>query len=241
METLKNVLNSLSDTAMLGTIVNFFAVLLGAGSGLLLKKGIPDRIGDTIMKGLALCVLVIGVQGAMKGENTLITILSIVLGGLIGELCRIDDGMKWLGNFVERKFKGKGEGVSLAEGFVTASLLFIVGAMAVVGSLQSGLMHDHTTIFAKSMIDCVSSVIFASSLGPGVLLSAFAVLIYQGAITLFAGFLAPVLSDAAIAEMTASGSVIIIGLAFNMLGLTKIKVANYLPAIFLPILFCLFM
>ena len=127
MENLKNILESLSDSAMLGTIVNFFAVLLGAGAGLLLKKGIPDRIGDTIMKGLALCVLVIGIQGAMKGENTLITILSIVLGGLIGELCRIDDGMKWLGDFVERKFKGKGEGVSLAEGFVTASLLFIVG------------------------------------------------------------------------------------------------------------------
>ncbi|MBQ7821656.1 MAG: DUF554 domain-containing protein [Clostridia bacterium] len=226
---------------MFGAIVNTVAVLIGGCIGLLLKKGIPDRIGDTIMKGLALCVLLIGIQGILKGQNTLVTILSMVIGGLIGELIRIDDGMKWLGDYVEKKFKGKGEGVSLAEGFVTASLLFIVGAMAVVGSLQSGLMHDHSTVYAKSTLDFVSSIIFASSLGVGVLLSSIAVLIYQGALTLFAGFLAPVLSDATIAEMTAAGSVIIIGLAFNMLGLTKIKVANYLPAIFLPILFCMFM
>ncbi len=241
MEALKNIIEFVADSSMLGVFVNFITVFIGASLGLLLKKGIPDRIGDTIMKGLALCVLLIGVQGIMEGQNTLVTILSIVVGGLFGELLRLDDGIKWLGNFVESKFKGNGEGVSVAEGFVSSSLLFIVGAMAVVGSLQSGLTHDHSTVFAKSTIDCVSAVIFASSMGVGVLFSAFAVLIYQGALTLFAGFLAPVLSDVIIAEMTAAGSLLIIGLSLNMLGLTKIKVVNYLPAIFLPILFCTFM
>ena len=239
MDGIKNLISAISDTALLGTIVNTLAVIIGAGVGITLKRGIPERIEDTVTKGLALCVLMIGLQGMMKGENTLVTILSIVLGGLLGELLRIDDGMNRLGKYVEAKFKN-GSDSKIAEGFVTASLLFIVGAMAVVGSLQSGLMHDHTTIYAKSILDGVSSVIFASTLGLGVMLSSVAVFVYQGAITLFAGVLAPVLNDTVIAEMTAAGSVIIFGLGLNMIGLTRIKVANYLPAIFLPILFCLF-
>lgn len=241
MEVFNNIIHWLESTPLLGAIVNFVAVMLGAAIGLLLKKGISERIGDTVMKGLALCVLLIGVQGMIKGEKTLVIILSVVLGGLIGELLRIDDGMKWLGDAVEKKFKKENSTVSVAEGFVTASLLFIVGAMAVVGSLESGLKLDHNTAYAKSMLDFVSAMIFASSLGVGVLLSAFAVLIYQGGITLFAGLLAPVLSDAVITEMSAAGSVIIVGLALNLLGITKIKVANYIPAIFLPILFCTFL
>lgn len=240
MDSIKNLISAISDTALLGATVNALAVIIGAGVGITLKRGIPERIADTVMKGLALCVLMIGLQGMMKGENTLVTILSIVLGGLSGELLRIDDGMNRLGKYVESKSKG-GSDSKIAEGFVTASLLFIVGAMAVVGSLQSGLMHDHTTIYAKSMIDGVTAIIFASTLGIGVMLSALPVFVYQGAITLFAGFLAPVLNDTVIAEMTAAGSVIIFGLGLNMLGLTKIKVANYLPAIFLPILLCMFL
>lgn len=242
MESVQNIIEAITGTPLLGAIVNSIAVIIGALLGLLLKKGIPERIGDTVSKGLALCVLMIGIQGMMKGQNALITILSVVVGGLLGELCRIDDGMQRLGLWVEKKFGGGKESkVSVAEGFVTASLLFVVGAMAVVGSLQSGLMRDHSTAYAKSMLDFVSSIIFASSLGVGVLLSSAAVFIYQGSLTLLAGLLEPVLSDVTIAEMTAAGSVIIIGLALNMLGLTKIKVANYLPAIFLPILICFFM
>lgn len=241
METIKSITIFITESSMLGVFVNFIAVLLGASVGLLLKRGIPDRIGDTIMKGLSLCVLVIGVQGVMKGQNSLITILSVAIGGLLGELLRLDDFMIWLGNAVEKRLKSKNQEGSVARGFVSSSLLFIVGAMAVVGSLQSGLAHDHSTVFAKSTIDSISAVIFASSMGIGVLFSAFAVLIYQGALTLFAGFLTPILNDVVIAEMTAAGSVLIIGLSFNMLGLTKIKVVNYLPAIFLPILFCMFM
>lgn len=241
MEEIKEILGALYESPMLGALVNTFAVIIGAAIGLLFKKGIPGHIGDTIMKGLALCVLMIGIQGIVKGEKMLVTILSIVLGGLIGELCHIDDGIKWLGNFAERKLK-KGDGeVSVSEGFVTASLLFIVGAMAVVGSLQSGLLHDHSTTFAKSTIDFVSAIIFASSMGIGVMLSGVAVFVYQGTLTLCAGLLMPLLNDITINEMAVTGSILIIALSLNMLGLTKIKVINFLPAIFLPILLCRFM
>ena len=240
MDFVQNILKPLLNAPIFGAAVNAFAIILGALIGLLFKRGIPERIGNTLSKGLALCVLMIGIQGIMKGENTLVTILSVVLGGLIGEIIDIDRGMQSLGEWVQKKVNKDG-GSSVAEGFVTASLLFVVGAMAVVGSLQSGLARDHSTVFAKSILDGVSSVIFASTLGFGVLLSAIPVFVYQGGITLLAGLLSPLLSDIVIAEMTAAGSVLIIGLSLNMLGLTKIKVANYLPAIFLPILFCTFM
>ena len=239
MDFVQNILKQLLNAPIFGAAVNAFAIILGALIGLLFKRGIPERIGNTLSKGLALCVLMIGIQGIMKGENTLVTILSVVLGGLIGEIIDIDRGMQSLGEWVQKKVNKGGES-SVAEGFVTASLLFVVGAMAVVGSLQSGLARDHSTVFAKSILDGVSSVIFASTLGFGVLLSAIPVFVYQGGITLLAGLLSPLLSDIVIAEMTAAGSVLIIGLSLNMLGLTKIKVANYLPAIFLPILFCTF-
>ncbi len=241
MDSVQNIINPIVSAPIFGAAVNALAIMLGALVGLLFKRGIPERIGSTLSKGLALCVLMIGIQGIMKGENTLVTILSVVLGGLIGELIDIDRGMQALGEWVQKKVNRDGGGSPVAEGFVSASLLFVVGAMAVVGSLQSGLARDHSTVFAKSILDGVSSVIFASTLGFGVLLSAIPVFVYQGGITLLAGLLSPLLSDAVIAEMTAAGSVLIIGLSLNMLGLTKIKVANYLPAIFLPILLCTFM
>lgn len=225
---------------MLGTIVNTAAVLLGALLGLLLKKGLPVRFQDIIMKGLALCVLLIGISGALKGQNTLISILSIVVGAIIGELVDIDRRLNTLGRLIESRF-AKGGDQTVARAFVTSSLLFCVGAMAIVGSLQSGLSGDHEMIYTKSMLDGVSSIIFASSFGYGVLFSAVAVFVYQGTIVLLAQWIAPVLSDAIIAEMTCAGSLLIIALGLNMLGLTKIKVANYLPALFMPIVLCLFL
>lgn len=226
---------------MLGTIVNTLAVIVGGTIGLLFKKGLPERLSDTLMKGLGLCTLYIGITGALKGQNTLIIILSIVIGALIGEGIDLDDKLNRLGAFIESKFK-KGDGkVTIAEGFVTASLLFCVGAMAIVGSLQSGLTGDHQMLYTKSMLDFVAAIIFASSLGVGVLFSALFVLVYQGAITLLAQWISPFLSNVVIAEMTCVGSLIIIGLALNMLGITKLKVMNYVPAIFIPILLCMFM
>lgn len=225
---------------MLGTWVNVATVLLGGTIGLLIKKGLSDKMSDALMKGLALCTLTIGISGALKGQDTLKLILSMVAGTLIGEALDLDGKVHRLGDWVEKRFsKGTGK-TSIAEGFVTASLLFCVGAMTIVGSLQSGLTGDHTMLFTKSLLDFVSSMIFASSLGVGVLFSAAFVLAFQGSITLLAGVVSPFLGDIAIAEMTCVGSVLIIGLGLNMLGLTKLKIMNHLPAIFLPILLCMF-
>jgi len=175
----------------------------------------------------------------VQTQNILIVILSIVLGAVIGHLCDLDRLVNRLGDWIEAKTKGKFGNV--ADGFVNASLLFCVGAMMVVGALNSGLSGDHTMQYTKSMLDMTSAVIFASSMGFGVLLSAIPVLILQGGITLLAVWIEPLLTERAIAEMTAVGSLLIIGLSFNMMGITKLKVMNYLPAIFLPILFCMFM
>lgn len=220
---------------MFGTIINVLAIILGSSIGLLLKSGIPEKISSTIMNGLALCIIYIGISGSLKAENSILIIISIVIGGILGELIDLDSKLMELGNFVEKKFKGKGG--KLSEGFVSSSLLFCVGAMAIVGSLESGLQGNYKTLFAKSMLDGVSSIIFASTLGIGVMLSSVSVLIYQGIITLGASLLKNVLTTSVINDMTAIGSLLIIGLGLNMLKVTKIKVANLLPAVFIPIFY----
>lgn len=220
---------------LLGTTVNSIAIITGGILGLLLKGGIPEKVKENVMNGLALCVLLIGISGAIKVNNLLLVIFSIVAGSIIGELIDFDSLLQRFGDRIERQFKGKGGRVS--EGFVTSSLLFCVGAMAIVGSLESGLTNNHQTIFAKSMLDGISSIVFASSLGFGVLLSAVSVFIYQGTITLGATFLRTILIQSVILDMTAVGSLLIIGLSLNMLKITKIKVANLLPAVFIPILY----
>ena len=225
---------------MLGTIVNCITICLGCVIGLVVKDKMSEKINTTIMNGLALCVIYIGISGALKGEDTLQIIICIALGALIGELIDIDKRLNGLGNYIENRVnKDKGK-VSISEGFVTASLLFCVGAMAVVGSLESGLQGNHTTLFAKSVLDGVSSIIFTSTLGIGVILSVVVVFLYQGIITLCAGMLAGILSTSVITGMSAVGSLLILGLGLNMLGVTKIKVANLLPAIFIPIIFGMF-
>lgn len=220
---------------MLGTIVNALAILAGSLLGFVLKGGIPERINDTIIKGLSLCVLIIGITGAIKTNNMLLVICSVAIGGLIGEIIDIDKGLKKLGDFVESKLSGKGGKIS--DGFITASLMYCVGAMAIVGSLESGLSGNHKTLFAKSIIDGISSIMFTSSLGLGVALSAVSVFIYQGIITLSASALQGLLVTSVISEISAVGSLLIVGLAFNMMGVTKIKVANLLPAVLIPIFY----
>lgn len=224
--------------SMLGTIVNAAAILVGGAVGLLLKKGIPQRVSDGVMQGLGLVCLYIGISGALEGQNALIATLSIVVGGVIGTLLDLDGRFAGLVTKLEHKLiKNQPENSTFGEGFVTATLLFCVGAMAVVGSLNSGLTGNHEVLFTKSLLDGVSSVVFAGTLGGGVLLSALPVLLYQGAITLLAGVVKPILSDAAVAEMTCVGSLLIIGIGLNLLKITKIKVMNFILAIFLPILF----
>lgn len=225
----------------MGTIINCIAIIGGCLVGLIVSGKIQERVSKNIMNGLALCVIYIGISGSLNGGDTLQMIISIAIGALIGELIDIDKWLNKLGDFLESKVKTKKGEVSISQGFVTASLLFCVGAMAVVGSLENGLTGDYSTLLAKSVLDGVSSIIFASTLGIGVMLSSFVVLIYQGSITLCAGLLSGVLSTAVITNMSAVGSLLIIGLGLNMLGVTKIKVANLLPAIFIPILFGVFM
>jgi hypothetical protein len=226
---------------LLGSLVNSAAIVLGGGIGLVLKKGLSDRLANAVMNALALCVLYIGVSGMLKGENILITILSMVAGTLVGDGLQLDKKINQLGDTIEKMVASPNEGVSVSKGFVTASLLFCVGAMAIVGALQSGLTGNHDTLFAKSLIDGIAAIVMASSLGIGVLLSAGLILIYEGGISLFANVLAPLLTDSVINEMTCVGSLLIVGLALNMLKLTDLKIMNYAPAVFFPILFGLFM
>ena len=221
---------------MLGTIVNVMTVVAGSCIGLFLKKGIREDIADMMLKGLALCSMFIGITSALEGQNVLITIISIVLGVIIGGTLDLDGKLNGFATGLENKFKRDGEKVSIAEGFITASLVFCVGAMTIVGSLQSGLVGDHTMLFTKATLDFVSSMVYASSLGIGVLFSAAFVFVFQGSITLLAQWIAPLLTDAVIAEMTCAGGLLIFGLGLNMIGLTKLKLMNYLPAIFLPMI-----
>ena len=222
---------------MVGVIINVAAVLAGGTLGLLLGGRVPQRLRETIMQGLALCILLIGAQGALETANVLAVIVCMVAGGLLGEALDIEKRLESLGALAERKFAHGGQNGRFAQGFITASLLFCVGAMAVVGSLNAGLTGDNSTLIAKAALDLVTAVFFAAALGPGVLLASAAVLVYQGAIALMAGWLAPVLTDAIVTEMSAVGGLLIMGLSFNMLGMAKIRVGNLLPAIFLPILY----
>lgn len=229
---------------LIGTLVNTVAVIIGSLIGLLLGNILPERLRDTVMKGLGLCTLFIGITGMLDGSNALITIISIAVGAVIGELCDLDGRLNRFAEGLEKKFqRDKKGGPSLAEGFVTASLVFCVGAMTIVGALNDGLTGNHEMLFTKATLDFVSSMIFASSLGIGVMMAAAAVLVIQGSIASLASLVAPLLQQnpATIPEMTVVGSVLIMGLGLNMLGVTKLKVMNYVPAIFLPILLCLFM
>ncbi|MBR6407036.1 MAG: DUF554 domain-containing protein [Clostridia bacterium] len=218
---------------MTGVLFNTATVLIGSSVGLLLKKGIPERVSKAVMIVLGLCTLYIGIAGALKGENTIVLIVSMVFGTIIGTLLDLDGKLNRLGGLVERKMKRSGENATIAEGFVTASLLFCIGAMTIVGSINSGLRGDHELIFTKSILDLCSSCMLASALGIGVLFAALFVLLFQGSLVLLSGLLAGVLTDPVIAEITCAGSVMIIGLGFNLIGLSKFRIVNMLPAIFL--------
>ena len=223
---------------MVGTLINTVAILVGTALGLLLRKGIPERLRETVVQGQGLCVILIGLSGALKTGDTLCMIICMVAGALIGAAINIEKRLNDLGAFLERKVtRGTGETGSVAKGFVTASLLFCVGAMAIVGAMDSGLRGDHSTLIAKSALDGISAIFFASSLGIGVGLSAFAVLIYQGAIALLAMWIEPLLTETVITEMSAVGGLLIMGIGLNMIYDKHIPVGNLLPAIFLPMLY----
>lgn len=228
---------------LVGTLVNTAAVTAGSLIGLLLGNILPERLRDTVMKGLGLCTLFVGIDGMLGSSNALIAIISIAVGAVIGELCDLDGHLNRFAEGLERRFKRGREGPSLAEGFVTASLVFCVGAMTVVGALNDGLTGNHEMLFTKSTLDFTSSIIFASSLGLGVMLSAGAIFVIEGGIACLASLVAPILQQNphTVPEMSVVGSILIVGISLNLLGVTKLKVMNYVPAIFLPILLCQFM
>lgn len=223
---------------MIGVIINTMAVLVGGLIGLLLKKGIPERISGAIMKGIGLCTIYIGIAGSLKGKNPLILILSITIGVIIGQGLDLDDRLNRLALKLENRFKKDNQKTSIAEGFISASLLFCIGAMTLVGSLQAGLSGNYDMLYMKATLDLVSSIVFASALGVGVLFSAVLLFAVEGSIVLLANFVAPILTDTVIAEMTCAGSLLILALGLNLLGVTKLKIMNYMPAILLPILLC---
>jgi len=223
---------------MLGVIINVITVLIGSSIGLLFKKGIPEKVSSAAMTGLGACTLYIGITGSLCGENVLILIASVVLGAITGTLLNIDGGINRLAEKVENRFRKDGDNISIAEGLISATLLFCVGSMTVTGSIQAGLTGDNSILITKATLDLVSSMMLASSLGIGVLLSAAAVFVIQGGLVLLAGLLAPLMSTGAINEMTCAGSLLIIMIGTNLIGITKIKVADYLPAIiFAPVIY----
>lgn len=226
---------------MYSVFVNTFTVILGSIIGLLCKKGIPERLSNAVMTGIGLCTLVIGITGVFSGENTLVLILSIVLGVIVGELLNIDGHVNSLVEKVAGKTAGAGKAAQISQGFITACLLFCIGAMTIVGSLNAGLKGDHEMILTKSLLDFISSIMLSATLGIGVLFSAAFVLVFQGAIVLLAQYLAPLLSDGVINELTCAGSLMILALGLNIIGITRIKVINFIPAlVFVPFVCMLF-
>ncbi len=225
---------------MIAAIVNCAVIILGGLLGLLLGSRLKEEHTRTIVAGLGICTMVIGITGAITTSNILVVIVCLVVGTILGELLKIEHRLDTLGDWLKAKVAKKGGG-RFTEGFVTASLLFCVGSMAIMGSFDAGLRGDYSTIFAKSALDCVMSVTFAATMGVGVLFSGGAVLIYQGALTLLAGVVEPYVSAEVVQEMTAVGGVLLIGTGMNILGLTKdrIKVGNMLPAIFFPVVWFL--
>ncbi|MGL5207098.1 MAG: DUF554 domain-containing protein [Acidaminococcaceae bacterium] len=219
----------------MGTIVNASAILAGAFLGLVLRQGLPEKWQTTIMHAIGLSVAVIGIQMAMKTNNIIIVIISLVAGSIIGEFLDIDKILNRFGSWIGRKLtKGSAKNSAadiIGQGFVATSLIYCVGAMAIVGSIQEGLTGDASTLYAKSILDGITAIIFAANMGIGVALSAISVAIYQGTITLLAGSLETIMSPALLAEITATGGILIIAIGLNMLKLVQIRIANMLPAI----------
>ena len=218
---------------ILGALVNGIATVIGGVLGLVFKRRVSQKLGDFLMQGLGLCVMLVGIT---------ITVLSIVVGGILGYWIDIDAAIHRFGDWIQRKldaaFKGSTALGNFSDGFVAATLFICIGAMAILGSLQSGLQLDHSTLYAKALIDMVVVMVMATTLGIGVPFSGVCVFAYEAALSLAASALAPLLTDAVIAEMVCAGSLLLLAIGMNMLKITDIKVANFLPAAFLPIALC---
>lgn len=223
---------------MVGTIINVGAIFLGGTIGLLFKKNANPQIGKMILQGFGLFSLIIGIQGVITGSNFLLYLFSIILGLIIGESLKLEDSVNNLANKLKtRVSSGNGENKNFNEGFITTTMLFCVGAMAILGPIESVINNNHDILYIKSALDGVTSFIFASSFGIGVLFSGISVLVYQGLISLFAFFLKDILTTETISAISFLGSMLVMGIGFNLLKITKLKLVNFLPIMFIPIIY----
>ena len=224
---------------MFAVIINVILVLAGSILGLLVKSRFTPQLGDAVIKAIGLCTIGIGMSSLLSTQNTLCVIICMVVGTLLGEIIGIERGMDAAGEILKRKLM-KGSGNSrFVEGFVTGTVLYCVGAMAINGAIDAGLRGDFTVLVSKSVMDGVTSITFAAAMGIGVAFSVIPILIYEGALVLLAGAVGPYLSPEVINEMSAVGGAIIVGISINQLGLSreKVRIGNMLPAIFLPIVY----
>ncbi len=231
----------------LGTIINTVAVLICGGIGLFIKKGVSQNIMDSVVKAIGIAVLFIGIngvlsemlvitEGSIETQGTMLLIISLIIGAFLGEVLKIEDRLDMLGEKLKKAVKSK-DGGNFVEGFVNTTLIFCVGAMAIVGSLNDGLTGDYSMLAAKSILDGIMALLMASTLGVGVLFSAIPVFIYQGAITLLAEFIAPILSETLISNLSLVGSAMIFAIGVNLVFGKKIKTGNLLPALLIPIIY----
>ena len=223
---------------MIATVANAALIVIGSLLGLLLKNRMTERLSGAIFSGLGVCVAVIGITGAIGTQDMLCVIICIVLGIIAGEALNIEKRLDALGDKLRASVSQRGETGRFTEGFVTSTLLFCVGSMAIVGSIEAGIHDNYSIILSKSVIDCFAAITLAATMGVGVIFSSVMVLLYQGALTLLAEWIGPLLTEAMIREMSAVGGLLIMGLSVNMLGLLgekKLRIGNMLPAVILPI------
>ncbi len=225
----------------MGAVVNAVTIVICGIIGIIFKAGISERFNERIMHGIGLCVLVLGIVGVITVENTMVMIVSVLLGAITGEALKLEERLVNGVKKIEDKVKHLNAINNLGEGFIAATMIFCVGSMAIVGALESGLLNDHSTLYAKSILDGIVSILLASSLGAGVILSSLPVLLYEGVITLMAGSMAPYLSDIVINEVVVVGSLLLIGLGLNLLEITELKIMNYVPAMLFPIIIMQFL
>lgn len=221
---------------MTGNIANMAAIIIGAAIGLFFKKLIKPSYSETIMAGMGIVALVMGIMNVMETQNLLVSVVSIVFGSFVGEVIQIDKKIESFGSYIGSKFQSEGEN-TFSKGFVSASLIYCIGAMAILGSIESGLKGTHSILYTKSVMDGVTAIVFTSTLGIGVGFSALSVFAYQGAIIILAGQLSSFFTEPLIAELTAVGGIMIVAIGLNILELKKIKVANMLPALLGPVIY----
>ena len=226
---------------MIGTIVNTFSIILGGLLGLIFRGKLPEKLQKIVMQGISLAVLLIGLEMAFeikKTDDILIVIFSLVIGGIIGELLELKNRLDSIGNRIKNKIKSKND--FFIKGFVQTSLIYCVGAMAIMGAIQDGINNDPSILFTKSMLDGTTAVAFAATFGLGVLFSAIPVFIYQGSITILAAWAQQLLTETVIADLTATGGLLILAIGLNMLEVSKIKIANLLPSLLVVIIIASF-